>query len=45
MKKENLYKFGLSLFSLWQIYYSYWWFAIHKTIKRYEDYTRKNKYY
>ena len=41
MKQEFLYKFGLSLplgiFALWEVYYSYWWFAIHKTIKKYED--------
>ena len=38
MKQEFLYKFGLSLplgiFALWEVYYSYWWFAIHKTIRR-----------
>jgi hypothetical protein len=34
MKQENLYKFGLGLFALWEIYYSYWWFAIHKTIRK-----------
>jgi hypothetical protein len=37
MKQEFIYKFGLGIFALWEVYYSYWWFAIHKTIKRYED--------
>ena len=39
MKKEILYKFGLGMFLLWEVYYSYWFLTIHKTIKRYEDYT------
>jgi hypothetical protein len=30
MKQENLYKLGLGIFALWEIYYSYWWFAIHR---------------
>ena len=33
MKQENLYKLGLGIFALWEIYFSYWWFAIHRTIK------------
>ena len=27
-----LYKFGLGIYALWQIYYSYWFLTIHKKI-------------
>ena len=30
MKQEFFCKFGLGVFVLWETYYSYWWFAIHK---------------
>jgi hypothetical protein len=35
MKQEILYKIGLGVFVLWETYYSYWWFAIHKKIIEY----------
>ena len=28
--QKNLYKLGIGVYAIWQIYYSYWWFAIHK---------------
>ena len=34
MKQENLYKIGIGIFALWEIYYSYWFFKIHKEIIR-----------
>ena len=33
MKQEILYKFGMSVFVLWEIYYSYWWMTIHERFK------------
>jgi hypothetical protein len=34
MKPEIFYKFGLGIFLLWEVYYSYWFLTIHKKIKK-----------
>ena len=33
MKQEILYKFGMGVFVLWEVYYSYWWMTIHERFK------------
>ena len=30
MNQEILYKIGFCIFAIWETYYTYWWFAIHK---------------
>ena len=35
MKQEILYKFGLGVFVLWEVYYSYWFLTIHNKIIKY----------
>ena len=36
MKPDFYQKLGLGKFAVWEIYYTYWWFTIHK-IKRFKD--------
>jgi len=31
--KEIYYKIGIGIFVIWEIYYQYWIFKIHKIIK------------
>ena len=35
MKQEIFYKFGVGVFVLWEVYYSYWFLTIHKKIIRF----------
>ena len=32
MKQEIFYKFGVGIFVLWEVYYSYWWLTIPQKI-------------
>jgi hypothetical protein len=32
MKQETLYKIGIGIFALWEVYYSYWFIKIHHKI-------------
>jgi hypothetical protein len=34
MKEEILYKLGIGIFVLWEVYYTYWCLTIHKKIIR-----------
>ena len=38
MKPDFYYKLGLGIFAVWGVYYSYWWFIIHKI----DLFSRKN---
>lgn len=31
-KQEIIYKIGVGVFILWEVYYSYWWMTIHNKI-------------